>query len=425
MHDAEGRLVQRAELGVLDAQLVGALGDPLLEPFEGLAQLPGHRVERLGERADLVVRRHRRFACEVAGGDGGRGLGDGEDRLGDATREQVGADPEQADDEQAEAADRETEPAGRGERAALTHLRDKRRARSRTATRTSRSPAGRDSRHRGRGPTAGAGPASIALEWTAPAKRPVARRWPMKRWPGPTRYICPESPRPVACSTISSSRSRLRSAASSPISWPSWLKSGVAIVIVGSFESDDRATGSTTVTPELASTKYFSWPCALPSSRLRRREPHDAVLVEDAVLLGVGRLADDAVQDVERGVVSTTPRRRRRVGREELRGELLQLRIAARLRAAEELADEHDVPPLVVDPAVDSALLLLDGSVEAGVDRRLQGAARAQVGEHADRRHHQDGEHEERADEPDHEGPARQLQTARHRQGLRRVVAAT
>ena len=55
VHDAERRLVQRAELGVLQPQLLGAVGHALLEPLQGLPQLGGHRVERRGEHADLVA----------------------------------------------------------------------------------------------------------------------------------------------------------------------------------------------------------------------------------------------------------------------------------------------------------------------------------------------------------------------------------
>ena len=75
VHDTERRLVQRAELGVLKAQLLGALGDALLEAFQGLAQLRGHVVERDRQRSHLVLRRHRRLAREVARGDRRRGAG--------------------------------------------------------------------------------------------------------------------------------------------------------------------------------------------------------------------------------------------------------------------------------------------------------------------------------------------------------------
>ena len=95
VHDAERRLVQRAELGVLEAQLLGAVGDALLEPLERLAQLGGHRVERRGEHAHLVLGRDRRLARQVAGGHGGRRLRDREDRLRDPPREEVRADAEQ------------------------------------------------------------------------------------------------------------------------------------------------------------------------------------------------------------------------------------------------------------------------------------------------------------------------------------------
>ena len=131
VHHAERRLVQRAELGVLEAQLLGAVGDALLEPFQRLSQLGGHGVERRGEHADLVMRGDRRLAGEIAGGDRGRRLGDREDRLGDAPGEEIGADPEQEDDEQAEAADREAERARGREGCVLAHLRDERRSRLR------------------------------------------------------------------------------------------------------------------------------------------------------------------------------------------------------------------------------------------------------------------------------------------------------
>jgi hypothetical protein len=108
---------QRAELGILEAQLLRAVGDALLEPFQRLSELGGHGVEGRGEHADLVVRGDGRLAGEIACGDRGRRLRDGEDRLGDAPGEEIRADPEQEDDEQAEASDRESEGPRRREAA--------------------------------------------------------------------------------------------------------------------------------------------------------------------------------------------------------------------------------------------------------------------------------------------------------------------
>ena len=106
VHHAERRLVQRAELGVLQAQLLGPFGDALLEALERLAQSRGHGVERDGQLADLVVRGHRRLARQVARGHRGRGLGDREDRLRDPPRAEYDAEASSDDDEQSETPDR-------------------------------------------------------------------------------------------------------------------------------------------------------------------------------------------------------------------------------------------------------------------------------------------------------------------------------
>ena len=150
VHHAERRLVQGAELGVLQAQLLGAVGDALLEPLQRLAQLGGHGVERRGEHADLVLGRDGRLARQVAGRHGGRRLGDREDRLRDPPREQVGAEAEQEHDEQAEASDREAEPAGGSEGRLLAHLGDEGACPAPAATGRRRSPGLRGSRCRAR-----------------------------------------------------------------------------------------------------------------------------------------------------------------------------------------------------------------------------------------------------------------------------------
>ena len=82
LHDADRGLVEGFELDVLLRELVGALGDAQLEPLERLAEPPGHRVEGDRQRSDLVVRRHRCFAVEVARGDSLGGVRDRQDRAG-------------------------------------------------------------------------------------------------------------------------------------------------------------------------------------------------------------------------------------------------------------------------------------------------------------------------------------------------------
>ena len=65
VHNAERRLVQRAELGIfLEAQFLGAVGDALLESFQRLSELGGHGVECRGEHADLVMGGDRGLAVE-------------------------------------------------------------------------------------------------------------------------------------------------------------------------------------------------------------------------------------------------------------------------------------------------------------------------------------------------------------------------
>ena len=138
-----------------------------------------------------------------------------------------------------------------------------------------------------------------------------------------------------------------------------------------------------------------------------RGEPYEPVLVEDHVLLGVGRLADDPVEQRAHRVVRVFSGGRGGAGCEQLLRQSLQLRVAARLGAPEKSRHEDDVAALVVHPAVDRTGLLLDRRVEASVDGLLQGAAGAKVCERPHGGHHQHGQHEERSNEADHQRPPR------------------
>ena len=73
---------------------------------------------------------------------------------------------------------------------------------------------------------------------------------------------------------------------------------------------------------------------------------------------------------------------------------------------AEQSADEHDVAPLLVQPAAERVGLQLLGGVEAAEHLRFQGAAGPQIRDHAHDPGHQERQRKKREDEPRHEAPA-------------------
>ena len=147
---------------------------------------------------------------------------------------------------------------------------------------------------------------------------------------------------------------------------------------------------------------------------LRGRHPDDALLIQHEVLLGVRGLAHHAVERAQDRVVRLPAHRRARRGRQHLARQPLQLRVAGRLGAAEELPHEDDVSALVVEPVADRPRLLVGSRLEPVVDGALQRAARTRVGQGADRRDHEHREDQERAHEPHHQAAPRQPEPAPH-----------
>ncbi len=217
--------------------------------------------------------------------------------------------------------------------------------------------------------------------------------------------------RPPAPSSAPRSRRAVRGSdprRAQPISSPSWLNSGVAIVIVGFPVSDDMRMGSTTATLELASSKYRTCFCAAPSSA---GLPSTAAPGRPGRGCGTprrrGRLT---TRSMSRGSYHAPARRilpevpARAVPREPL-----QSRITTRLRASDQPAHEDDVSPLVVARAIEGAALLLRWRRQGGRRPTVRACcARATYASTLTAATISPRQDEERADQPDHERAPRQ-----------------
>ena len=133
---------------------------------------------------------------------------------------------------------------------------------------------------------------------------------------------------------------------------------------------------------------------------------HDIALeVEHEELLGVRGLGDDEREELLRGVV-------RRGALESVLGKQVGYPLVQRIEhvvagfvSTHEPRHEHDVAPLLVDPAIERGGLALGGGVQPVEYGSLERGTRALVGDDAHDRHGQHGQNEEREHQPDHQAP--------------------
>ena len=140
---------------------------------------------------------------------------------------------------------------------------------------------------------------------------------------------------------------------------------------------------------------------------LRHRRHDDVALeVEHEEFLRIRGLRDDIRQCRLDTRVRRATLLRGGPTREDGRRRATEPTCVARVEAAEQPADEHDVAPLLVDPPVERAGLELLGRVESVEDLGLERRTRAHVRDDADDSDHHERQDEECGNEPGHQAPA-------------------
>ena len=184
---------------------------------------------------------------------------------------------------------------------------------------------------------------------------------------------------------------------------PASAKSGVATVIVG-WPVRDETYVFCTVVAEAPALEEVGVREELALVLGNRRQTHASLKVEHEVLLGLRGLPHGVRQCRRELVVRRLAPRRRQVPSEHHPAGPADLR---------QRPYEHQAALLLVDPAVERLALRVRHGGKAVVDRRLERIACPQERDDPDGGDHEHRQHEERPDQPAHQGaPGERLRQA-------------